>query len=177
MLNKLQKNYRLILYPLLLSIFIINGCSNLTIEPNKSDYFGDAMESKGNNLKVDSIPITERLANMIRGESNVELNTSITFEVALQQFSIMPLLSIDRVGGIIVTDWYKSSTNTNERVKFNIIVKDEMMVSESIDIFMFKEIYDGASWVPIDSNSNTTNKIKELILEKSNRLRAAAELS
>jgi hypothetical protein len=28
---------------------------------------------------------------------------------------------------------------TNERVKFNIIIKDEMMTNESLDIIMFKE--------------------------------------
>ena len=39
----------------------------------------------------------------------------------------MPLLSVDRVGGVIITDWYSTSSNTNERVKFNIIIKDEKM--------------------------------------------------
>ena len=175
--KKLQKNYSLILYALLLSISITTGCSNLSIEPNKSDYFGDAMESKGNNLNIESVPITERLANMLRNDSNIELSSDITFEVALEQFSIMPLLSVDRVGGLIITDWYKTSNDTNERVKFNIIIKDEMMTNESIDIFMFKEIYNGSSWVQTDSNINTSNKIKELILKKANRLRATAELS
>lgn len=175
--NKLRKNYKLILYPLLLSILFIAGCSTLDIKPNKSDYFKDSMNSKGNNLEVDSTPITERLANMIRGDAQIELGSSITFEVALEQFSIMPLLSIDKVGGVIITDWYKASSDTNERVKFNIIIKDEMMTNESIDIFMFKEIFDGTTWIQTDTNINTSNKIKELILKKSNRLKATAELS
>jgi hypothetical protein len=177
MLNKPGKNYTLILYPLLISFLFTASCSSLDIKPNKSDYFKDAMESKGNNLEVDSTPITERLANMIRGDAQIELDSNITFEVALEQFSIMPLLSIDKVGGVIITDWYKTSSDTNERVKFNIIIKDEMMTNESIDIFMFKEIYDGTSWIQTDTNTNTSDKIKELILKKSNRLKATAELS
>ena len=177
MLNKPGKNYTLILYPLLISFLFTASCSSLDINPNKSDYFKDAMESKGNNLEVDSTPITERLANMIRGDSQIELDSNITFEVALEQFSIMPLLSIDKVGGVIITDWYKTSSDTNERVKFNIIIKDEMMTNESIDIFMFKEIFDGTSWIQTDTNTNTSDKIKELILKKSNRLKATAELS
>ena len=92
------------------------------------------MDNKGNNLEVDTTPITERLANIIRGDAQIKLDSSITFEVALEQFSIMPLLSIDKVGGVIITDWYKTSSDTNERVKFNIIIKDEMMTNESIDI-------------------------------------------
>ena len=177
MLKKLRKNYRLILYPLLLSSLFTASCSSLDIKPNKTDYFENAMESKGNTLKIDSTPLTERLANMIRGDAQIELGSSITFEVALEQFSIMPLLSIDKVGGVIITDWYKASSDTNERVKFNIIIKDEMMTNESIDIFMFKEIFDGTSWIQTDANTNTSDKIKELILKKSNRLKATAELS
>ena len=144
---------------------------------NDSDYFNDAMESKGNALDVDSLSITERLAQVMGGDSNISLNASITFEVALNQFSIMPLLSVDRIGGIIITDWYITSANSNERVKFNIIIKDELMTNESIDIFMFKETFNGTSWVRAETSLNTSNKIKELILNKSNRLKATAELS
>ena len=177
MLNKLRKNYRLILYPLLLSSLFTASCSSLDIKPNNTDYFENAMESKGNTLKIDSKPITERLANIIRDDAQIELDSSITFQVALEQFSIMPLLSIDKAGGVIITDWYKTSSDTNERVKFNIIIKDEMMTNESIDIFMFKEIFEGNSWIQSNTNTNTSDKIKELILKKSNRLKATAELS
>ena len=164
-------------YPLLLFFLVTTSCSSLDIKSNKSDYFKDAMDNKGNNLEVDTTPITERLANIIRGDAQIKLDSSITFEVALEQFSIMPLLSIDKVGGVIITDWYKTSSDINERVKFNIIIKDEMMTNESIDIFMFKEIFDGTAWIQTDTNTNTSDKIKELILKKSNRLKATAELS
>ena len=175
--EKLQRNIGVILYTLFLSILITSGCSNLDIKQNNSDYFGEAMKSKGNELEIDSTPITERIANIIRGDSSVGPGESITFEVALEQFSIMPLLSVDRAGGVIITDWYSISNNSNERVKFNIVVKDELMTNESIEIYMFKETYNGTSWVQISSNPNTSNKIKELILKKSNRLKATAKLS
>jgi hypothetical protein len=177
MLSKFGKNYHLISYTLYLSLIIFTGCSNLAIDRNDSDYFGDAMESKGNELDIESLSITERLAQMMGSDSSINLDASITFEVALNQFSIMPLLSVDRVGGIIITDWYSASANTNERVKFNVIIKDELMTNESIDIFMFKETFNGTSWVKADASISTSNKIKELILNKSNRLKATAELS
>ena len=102
---------------------------------------------------------------------------SITFEVVLDQFSIMPLLSVDRVGGVIITDWYSTSSNTNERVKFNIIIKDDNMRSESIDIVMFKQNYNGKSWVQTSVDTETTNKIKNVILEKSKKFKTTLELS
>ena len=89
----------------------------------------------------------------------------------------MPLLSVDRVGGVIITDWYSTSSNINERVKFNIFIKDEMMLSESIEVIMFKEVLSDSMWKQTSSNLNTTDKIKKVILEKSRRLKATAELS
>ena len=177
MLSKFGKNYHLISYTLYLSLIIFTGCSNLAIDRNDSDYFGDAMESKGNELDIESLSITERLAQMMGSDSSVNLDASITFEVALNQFSIMPLVSVDRVGGVIITDWYSTSSNINERVKFNIFIKDEMMLSDSIEVIMFKEILSGSVWKQSSSNLNTTDKIKEVILEKSRRLKATAELS
>ena len=172
---KIQKNY--LIKPLLICFFSVIGCNNLEIIPNKSDYYKDAMQSKGNDIAEDTIPLTERLANLIRNEANISTDKSITFEVALNQFSIMPLVSVDRVGGVIITDWYSTSSNINERVKFNIFIKDEMMLSDSIEVIMFKEILSGSVWKQSSSNLNTADKIKEVILEKSRRLKATAELS
>ena len=173
----LIKEYKLILSTLSLLILIISGCSNLDISRNNSDFFESAMEAQGNELALESTPISERIAQIIGNSSSEDLNKNITFELALEQFSIMPLLSVDKVGGIIITDWYSTPSNSNERMKFNIIIKDEKIINESIDIFMFKEIYNGNTWMPSDSNLDTSNKIKELILKKANRLKATSELS
>jgi hypothetical protein len=155
----------------------MSGCNSLELVPNKTDYFGSAMESKGNKLESENVPLSQRIANLINNDSNVDLGKNITFEVALDQFSIMPLLSVDRFGGVIITDWFINSSDTNERVKFNIIIKDEMMSNESIDIIMFKETLNNNNWTPSPTNTNTTMQIKEVILKKAKRLKATAELS
>ena len=175
MTAKIHKNY--LIKALLVFFFVFIGCSSLEIIPNKSDYYKDAMESKGNKVAEGTIPLTERIANLIRNDANINTDKNITFEVALDQFAIMPLLSVDRVGGVIITDWYSTSSNINERVKFNIFIKDEMMLSESIEVIMFKEVLSDSMWKQTSSNLNTTDKIKKVILEKSRRLKATAELS
>ena len=174
--KKLSKNNNLATFALVFISLVIVSCSSLDVVPNKTDWYGESMDAKGNTLQVDSIPITERLAKMLGDDLNLELKNGITFEVALSQFSIMPLLSVDRAGGIIITDWY-SSSSADERVKFNIIIKDEMMNDASININMFKETFDGTSWRQSKVNNETVNQIKNLILEKAKRLQATAELS
>ena len=110
-------------------------------------------------------------------ESSASFSRGITFDVVISQFSVMPLLSVDRVGGVIITDWYSASSNINERIKFNIIIKDEKMEDESIDIKMFKETFNGANWSKAPVDTETADKIEQLILEKSKRLQTTAELS
>ena len=177
MLKKSSKNNNLAVMSIILGVFILSGCNNLDVVPKETDFFKETMAGKGNTLDVDSIPFTERLSKMLGNGTDLNLKTSITFEVALSQFSVMPLLSVDRVGGIIITDWYSSASNPNERVKFNIIIKDEMMEEGSIEINMFKEKFDGSYWKQSVVNNETSSKIKRLILTKAKKLQATAELS
>ncbi|MDA9864726.1 DUF3576 domain-containing protein [Pelagibacterales bacterium] len=161
-----------------LAFLTFYGCSSLDIVPNKTERFKDAQESKGNTLEVESMTLTDRFKGMLPGMmSDQNFSNVITFEVALDQFSVMPLLSVDRVGGVIITDWYSTSSNLNERIKFNIIIKDENMNQDSIDINMFKENFNGTAWFKVKANKNTANKIKEIILGKARILKTTAELS
>ena len=51
------------------------------------------------------------------------------------------------------------------------------MNNESIDIIMFKQNYNGTLWTKTAVYPETTNKIKNVILEKSKKLKATLELS
>tara|TARA_B110000444_G_scaffold177744_1_gene166392 strand:- start:49 stop:582 length:534 start_codon:yes stop_codon:yes gene_type:complete len=157
--------------------FLVSNCANIDVVPNETDFFEDAMEARGNDLVGESTSLTDLLSTMMGTESSASFNRGITFDVVISQFSIMPLLSVDRVGGVIITDWYSASSNINERIKFNIIIKDEKMEDESIDIKMFKETFNGANWSKAPVDTETADKIKKLILEKSKRLQTTAELS
>jgi len=161
----------------ILSFLIITSCSSLYYgEQNKTDRFKDVQAAKGNK-EIDSITLNERFMDMFEGNSGMAFAKEITYEVALRQFSIMPLISVDRVGGTIITDWYSTSSNNNERVKFNIFIKDEKMTNESIEIKMFKETLINNNWLNSTVDETTASKIKSLILKKALQLQAAAELS
>tara|TARA_B110000858_G_scaffold194840_1_gene250025 strand:+ start:687 stop:1223 length:537 start_codon:yes stop_codon:yes gene_type:complete len=178
MLSKSPIIQKISIYTLLLALLLFYGCASLDIVPNKTDRFKDAQKSKGNTLEIESKSLTERFMQMIPGVTSENvLNNTITFEVALDQFSILPLLSVDRLGGIIITDWYSTSTKTNERVKFNIIIKNENMDENSIDIKMFKELFDGTKWNKVLVDEVISNSIKDIILNKSRKLKTTAELS
>ena len=176
MLHKNIQNSKILIIITIFTTFFIASCSNLDVKRNDTDFYQDAMTVKGNKPGK-SISLTDRITDMFSGDLSVTSNMSITYEVALKQFSIMPLVSADKAGGTIITDWFSASENPEERFKFNIFIINENMEESSVNITMFKEKFDGSIWKPITANDNTTAQIKKLILEKSRQLKATADLS
>ena len=91
---------------------------------------------------------------------------SITFNVALDKVNFMPLVSVDSMSGIIVTDWYSLDDGQN-RIKINIRVVDQEMTDESLE---------GDRWIDQGVNSEQSLKIKESILSSARSLKIASEL-
>ena len=161
---------------ILLSFLFIAACGfmdKLDIEQQNTD-----IRTKKNNANDKNHPalrsLTDLMPEILVGKSSS--NIFITYEVALDEFAIMPLIMADKDNGIITTDWY-SASNTNERAKFNILIKNDDMTADSIILKMFKEKLTDNGWVTIKTNSITVEKLKNIILDKSIELKAAAELS
>ena len=155
--------------------FLAISCSSLDIQQNETDLWADRLESDGKDIKS-ATPLQDFFPDIF-GDSYTSVNNSITFEVALNKFSVMPIITANKQDGIITTDWYSTVSNSLERVRFNVIIKNDDMNENSIQINMFKEILDGNAWKTQTVNSSTSNKIKENILQTARKVKTAAELS
>ena len=112
----------------------------------------------------------------VLGLDPADLNVkSITFDVALDKIGFMPLLSIDSMSGVIVTDWY-SLDNGQSRIKINIRVVDQEMSNESVVVSLFTQTLDDGQWIDQGINSEQSLKIKESILSSARALKIASEL-
>ena len=100
---------------------------------------------------------------------------SITFNVALDKVNFMPLVSVDSMSGIIVTDWYSLDDGQN-RIKINIRVVDQEMTDESLVVSLFTQSLEGDRWIDQGINSEQSLKIKESILSSARSLKIASEL-
>ena len=100
---------------------------------------------------------------------------SITFSVALDKVAFMPLISVDSMSGIIVTDWY-SLDDGESRIKINIRVVDQEMTDESVMVSLFTQSLDGDRWIDQGINSEQSLKIKQSILSSARSLAIASEL-
>ena len=112
----------------------------------------------------------------VLGLDPADLNIkSITFDVALDKIGFMPLISVDSMSGVIVTDWY-SLDNGKNRIKINVRVVDQEMSNESVVVSLFTQSLDGDRWIDQGINSEQSLKIKESILSSARALKIASEL-
>ena len=56
-----------------------------------------------------------------QGAIGIPINPYL-WKASLETISFMPLASADPFGGTIITDWYTSASNENERCKLNIFI-------------------------------------------------------
>ena len=161
-------------------ILLFSSCSSLDIKQNKTDPLKEHRETDSKPiLQIDEEGYAGRsLKELILGESNavVSVGDQITFQVALDKVSFMPLNSVDSASGVIITDWYNIDKD-NLRLKINIRVLNNEFENNSIDVQIFKQNFDGQKWIDQGSDPEQASKIKKSILDEARTLQATIDLS
>ena len=102
--------------------------------------------------------------------NNMSVNVFL-WRGALETIDFMPLSSADQIGGTIITDWYSTSVNYNERCKLNVFISGQKLSSENLKVTSFCQEYNNQVWINkvIDKENNI--KIENAILNKAKKLR------
>ena len=90
---------------------------------------------------------------------------------ALDTIDFMPISSADPIGGTIITDWYSTSGNENERCKLNIFISGKKLSTENLKVTSFCQDYKNQKWTNKTIDSENNNKIENAILNKAKKLR------
>ena len=109
---------------------------------------------------------------------NNNSSTSIAMSVnpflwkgALETIEFMPLSSADQVSGTIITDWYSTSTNPNERCKLNIFISGKRLNTENLRVASFCQEFKDPSWINKKIDQENNIKIENAILNKAKKLK------
>ena len=183
-----SSNFRQFLILLLLPFFTISCAQMKNISEKtdssqtlKQEVMKEKLEKRDINLPSGSSILDDNagmtFSNLLGfGNDNDNLNfNSITFKVALDQVDFMPLVSVDSVSGVIVTDWY-SLDDGNTRMKINIRVVDQQMLDESLVVSLFTQTLEDNRWTDNGINTEQSQKIKGSILSSARALKVASEL-
>ena len=90
---------------------------------------------------------------------------------ALETVNFMPLSSADPIGGTIITDWYSTNENQNERCKLNIFISGKKLSTENLKVTSFCQEYKNPNWINKKIDQDNNIKIENAILNKAKKLR------
>jgi len=104
------------------------------------------------------------------GESGIGVNNFL-WRATLGTVSFMPLASADPFGGVILTDWYTTPENPNERVKINAFIMGRELKADGIRVRTFRQELKGNAWRDATVSEETARKLEDAILTRARQLR------
>ena len=144
---------------------------------NKENALRDAetrLQSGGGLLGNDGLSVSG-LINQDKKTNNVgtfgmPINTFL-WRGALETISFMPLNSADPIGGTILTDWYSTNDNENERCKLNIFISGNELKTQNLKVTSFCQNFKNQKWVNKAVDPENNIKIENAILNKAKKLK------
>ena len=133
------------------------------------------LQSGGGLLGKDGLSIGGILGNKEnKKKSGNEITMSVNvflWRAALETIDFMPLSSADQIGGTIITDWYSTNDNNNERCKLNIFISGKKLSTENLKVTSFCQEYKDQIWVNKKIDKSNNIKIENAILNKAKKIR------
>ena len=156
---------------LMFFVIVIASCSNNSVvtnpvsgeKPKPGLFSKDA--SKG--ISLDSILNPESSKS---SESVANVNAYL-WRASLNILSFAPLISTDALGGIIISDWYVSKNNKNQRMKITAFIKTSELRSNGIGVKVHIQNFKDGSWSETYTSKDLETKIEDNILNEAINLR------
>jgi len=114
----------------------------------------------------------EKIENNIVGSVGLPINP-ILWQSSLDVIEFMPIASTDAFSGIIITDWYSTPKNPNEKCKINIFIKGLEFKSSNLKVNSFCQQYVNNTWLDIKTSDDNDRKIENAILNKAKKIKLA----
>ena len=118
--------------------------------------------------------IDQEISDIEKSQVSMAVNAFL-WRASLDTVSFIPLDIVDPIGGVITTQWYKDTSNANERIKLTIYIKDRRLRADGVSVNVFREVMLTDRWVKADINPDTANLIEASILTKARELRIGTQ--
>ncbi len=125
---------------------------------------------KNGGISVDGILGGDNKNSNNVGTFGMPINTFL-WRGALDTISFMPLNSADPIGGTILTDWYSTSNNQNERCKLNIFISGNQLKTQNLKVTSFCQAFKNQRWINTEVDPDNNIKLENAILNKAKKLR------
>lgn len=112
-----------------------------------------------------------------RGNAGAALGVNpYLWRASLDTINFMPIASADSNGGTILTDWYSPPSTPKERMKLNVLIKDQTLRADGVQITVFRQKQDKrGNWVDTQVNPATGTQLEDTIIQRARQLRLQNE--
>lgn len=115
-------------------------------------------------------------SNMKSGTTYDFATSNVMWRATLSSLDFLPLQSVNYSGGVLITDWYSNSINSNESIKIEVRFLSDETSSSSINILSYKKICENLNCKILKMNEKFNKKIKNQIMEEVRKLKIQEEL-
>lgn len=93
------------------------------------------------------------------------------WQAAQDVASLLPISSLDRESGAIITDWYAPPQTPDERFKLNILVRGKKIQANSVRVSVFRQNKSGAGWRDVEVGEGVARALEDKILQRVRELK------
>jgi len=105
------------------------------------------------------------------GGAGIGVN-SFLWRASLDTLSFMPLASADPFGGVIITDWFATPAQPNDRFKVTIYILDRQLRADGLRAAVFRQTRDNAgTWADVPADPRTGVDMENAILTRAREMR------
>ena len=99
---------------------------------------------------------------------------ALLWRAALDIASFVPLDDVDTFGGSIVTEWYQSADQPNQRLKLSFFVTGVELRADAISVQAYMQKRTGDNWVDTGRDDQLARRLEDLVLTRARELRSAS---
>jgi hypothetical protein len=109
--------------------------------------------------------------------TNYEFSTSNPmWRSSLEVLDFLPLTTVDYSGGIIITDWYNDTSNSNDSIKITVRFLSNVVAANSLNIIIHKKNCNvNANCLVNKIDSKIEEELKKTIIRKAALLEAESK--
>jgi len=155
-----------------LALSLLTGCGG-----GKADYHDPAVERPRIAKQVQQAS-GEGGWNLLGGDRKSEDGgagigvNSFLWRASLDTLSFMPLASADPFGGVIITDWYATPAQPNDRFKVTVYILDRQLRADGLRAAVFRQTRDTAgNWADVPADPRTGVDMENAILTRAREMR------
>ena len=145
----------------------LGACSNLDIKPPEAEPEPvSILTGKPGGFKLSDLGSRDTTSNAMPVNA-------LLWRAALDIAAFVPLDDVDTFGGSIITEWYQSADQPNQRLKLSFFVTGVELRSDAITVQAYLQKRAGDSWVDAGRDDQLARRLEDLVLTRARELRAA----